>query len=95
MPDLKSLKEAIRLYYVRYYRDTLGLPDWEVRARFRETEENVEKIHMDRMCKNIGTLSGKRILNLGCGTGGFNFLAEKSGAACFGVDVSWESLHIA
>jgi 2-polyprenyl-3-methyl-5-hydroxy-6-metoxy-1,4-benzoquinol methylase len=90
-----QLREKLRVYYTRYYRDTLGLPNWprHVEGRFGETD--VEGTRIPILERTLGyPFRGLRILNVGCGTGGFNVAAEKEGAKTWGVDASPHAIEI-
>ncbi len=64
------LRNLLEAYYARYYRDTLGLPDWQAKVVGRLREEEVEAGIIGR------PLRGLPILNLGCGTDGCNVAVE-------------------
>lgn len=90
-----ELGERVRRYYERYYRDTLGLPDWERHVSLREHEETQERSRVARLRRLVGgeRLSG-RVLNVGCGTGGFNVALGEVGARAVGVDEGAEAIAI-
>jgi 2-polyprenyl-3-methyl-5-hydroxy-6-metoxy-1,4-benzoquinol methylase len=89
---LTSLLEA---YYTRYYRDTLGLPDWRGRVSGRLTEEDIEGTRIEAVSQALGRpLRGLRVLNVGCGTGGFNVAAQRAGAHTWGIDASHDAIRI-
>jgi len=91
-----ELRDRVRAYYTAYYRDLLGIPDWSVLVGLREDEERQERGRLDRLRRLLGadSLSGRRILNVGCGTGGFNMVAEEAGARTVGVDADPEAIAI-
>lgn len=91
-----ELRSRLRLYYTTYYRDVLGIPDWSVLVALREEEERQERSRLERLRRVLGgdaALRG-RILNVGCGTGGFNVVAEEAGAWPVGVDADAEAIAI-
>ena len=90
-----ELVDRLRRYYTAYYRDTLGIPDWRRLVELREQEEGLEAPHVERVRRLVGpeTLGG-RVLNVGCGTGGFNVLAVEAGARAVGVDEDREAIAI-
>jgi ubiquinone/menaquinone biosynthesis C-methylase UbiE len=90
-----ELRSRLRLYYTTYYRDVLGIPDWSVLVSLREEEERQERGRLDRLRRLLGgEMEGRRILNVGCGTGGFNLVAEAVGARVVGVDADAEAIAI-
>jgi SAM-dependent methyltransferase len=91
-----ELRERLRRSYTAYYRDTLGIPDWPILVTLREDEEErLETGHLDRLRRRVGDapLRG-RLLNVGCGTGGFNVQAAAAGARTVGVDDDAEAIAI-
>jgi SAM-dependent methyltransferase len=89
------LRTLIEAYYTRYYRDTLGLPDWQLKVLGRFTEEDVEATRIQAVAEALGRpLRGLRVLNVGCGTGGFNVAAERAGAGTWGIDASDDAVRI-
>ena len=96
MNGMVELQERIRRYYTAYYRDTLRLPDWAAFVELRQhEEERLERAHVARLQSLLGSeaLRG-RVLNVGCGTGGFNVLAAEAGARVVGVDESGDAVDI-
>jgi SAM-dependent methyltransferase len=91
-----ELRDRLRRYYTTYYRDLLGIPDWAVLVSLREEEERQERGRLDRLRRLLGgeALSRSRILNVGCGTGGFNLVAEEAGLRTVGVDADAEAIAI-
>jgi ubiquinone/menaquinone biosynthesis C-methylase UbiE len=90
------LRDRLRRYYTTYYRDVLGIPDWPVLVGLREDEERQERGRVDRLARLLGEakLVDQRILNVGCGTGGFNLVAEEAGLHAVGVDADAEAIAI-
>jgi SAM-dependent methyltransferase len=80
---------ALRAYYTRYYRDTLGIPVGATYVERRLDDAPYEGQRLDRLEARPSDRSvrGLRVLNLGCGTGGFSVTAERAGALTWGVDV--------
>ncbi len=67
----QQLKQAIVEYYTTYYKDELGLPDWELRVKSRLEEETISP---QRLLDWIETwlnysFENKNILVVGGGTG--------------------------
>lgn len=96
MSSAVELRDRLRRYYTAYYRDMLGIPDWATLVKLREEEEErLEAGHLERLRRRIdGELLRGRILNVGCGTGGFNVLAAAVGARALGVDDDAEAIAI-
>jgi 2-polyprenyl-3-methyl-5-hydroxy-6-metoxy-1,4-benzoquinol methylase len=91
-----ELRERLRRYYTAYYRDTLGIPSWPTLVALREEEEErLEAPLLERLRRRVGAdaLRG-RILNVGCGTGGFNVAATRAGVNGVGVDGDAEAIGI-
>jgi SAM-dependent methyltransferase len=96
MSNAIELRESVRRYYTAYYRDTLALPDWATFVELRQEEEQrLEEQHVERVRRLIGPeVFQGRLLNVGCGTGGFNVVASGAGARAVGVDESGEAIAI-
>ena len=95
MTDAAGLSDRLRRYYTGYYRDALGIPDWTALVRLREDEAAQERGRLERLRALVGdrALSG-RVLNVGCGTGGFNVVAAERGARVIGADADAEAIAI-
>lgn len=90
-----ELQERLRRYYTAYYRDTLGIPDWPALVEHREAEARHERARLARVRALVGDAPARGpILNLGCGTGGFNEAAAEAGARIVGVDDSADAIAI-
>ena len=93
--DGARLRTFLEAYYTRYYRDTLGLPDWQTKVSGRLTEEDVETSRIQIVAEALGRpLRGLGVLNVGCGTGGFNVAAQRAGASTWGIDASDDAIRI-
>jgi len=92
-PDAR-LRTLLDRYYTRYYRDTLGLPAWRERVAGRLAEQEFGRDQLRGIERAVGEFTGKRLLNVGCGTGGFNVAAERAGARTWGIDTSQEAVTI-
>ena len=90
------MRERLGAYYTRYYRDTLGLPAWHAHVAARLDDRELERRHLARLERVLDRpVRGLRLLNLGCGTGGFNAVAESAGASTWGVDPDRDAVGIA
>jgi ubiquinone/menaquinone biosynthesis C-methylase UbiE len=89
-----ELRDRLRQYYTTYYRDVLGIPDWEVLVALREDEERQERTRFERLRRVLGDALRGRVLNVGCGTGGFDVVAEAAGVRAVGVDADAEAIAI-
>jgi SAM-dependent methyltransferase len=88
--------DRLRAYYTRYYREALGIPGWRDLVRVRLNDAAYEGQRLARLERALGRpIRGLRLLNLGCGTGGFNVAAEAAGALAWGVDVDPDAVAIA
>jgi SAM-dependent methyltransferase len=88
-PDLEA-------YYTAYYRDALGIPEWRELVAVRLADEAYEERRLARLEQALERkVDGQRLLNVGCGTGGFNVVAERAGADAWGVDASADAIAIA
>jgi cyclopropane-fatty-acyl-phospholipid synthase len=60
------------------------------------TLDEAQEAKMDMICQKVGLRPGKRVLDVGCGWGGFaRFAAERYGASVLGVTISEEQLQLA
>ena len=90
-----ELHDRLRRYYTTYYRDVLGIPEWTVLVDLREQEERAETIRLERLRRLVGEgpLQG-RVLNVGCGTGGFTLVAAGAAALSVGIDADADAARI-
>jgi SAM-dependent methyltransferase len=93
--DGAALRDRLRRYYTGYYRDVLGIPDWAALVRVREDEARQERGRLERLRVVVGegALAG-RVLNVGCGTGGFNVVAAERGGWVVGADADADAVAI-
>lgn len=91
-----DLRERVGRYYTAYYRDTLAIPDWKALVELRQDEEDrLEVLHLERVRRRVGPEPMRgRVLNVGCGTGGFTAVAAAAGARSVGVDDDGEAIAI-
>jgi len=91
----EPVRRRLTEYYTRYYRDTLGIPGWRELVAVRLGEESYEAGHLTRLETVFGRpVAGLRVLNIGCGTGGFTVLARRAGASVVGVDAEEAAVEI-
>ncbi len=91
-----DVRAALEAYYTRYYRDTLGIPGWREHVTARLDDGTQERGRVARLQQALGRpLSGLRLLDVGCGTGGFAAAAGAAGAAAWGVAASGEASAMA
>ena len=91
-----DLHASLEAYYARYYRDTLGIPGWRDYVAVRLADHAYEGARLVRLQRALGRpVHGLRLLNVGCGTGGFNVVAEQAGALTCGADADPEAVAIA
>ncbi len=91
----EPLRRRLTDYYRRYYRDVLGIPGWEALVSARVGEESHEAPHLERLESVLGRpVAGLRVLNVGCGTGGFTVIARRAGARAVGVDAEPAAIEI-
>jgi SAM-dependent methyltransferase len=90
------LADRLRAYYTRYYRDTLGIPGWRGLVDVRLSDASYEAERLARLERALERpVKGLRVLNLGCGTGGWSVAAERAGALCSSLDLDAEAVAIA
>lgn len=94
MNSNKKLINKIRNYYEHYYRDTLGLPDWELSVERRIDEEREIQPKLKRLENLLGGFNNKRVLDVGCGTGGFILAISKFVNSANGVDPDQKAITI-
>jgi len=94
-PLADTLTERLERYYTRYYRDTLGIPSWREVVAVRLDDRAYEGRRLARFESALGgPLKGRRLLDVGCGTGGFSLLAAEAGADVWSVDESPEAVAL-
>ncbi len=94
--DDALIKTRLEAYYHRYYGEALRIPGWRELVAVRLDDVGYERGRLSRLETALGRgVAGARVLNVGCGTGGFNALARRAGADAWGVDASAEAAAIA
>ncbi|MBI4629783.1 MAG: class I SAM-dependent methyltransferase [Candidatus Rokubacteria bacterium] len=91
----EPLAARLEAYYTRYYRDTLGIPGWRDIVAVRVADRAYERQRLAQLERALGRpVRGQRLLNLGCGTGGFSEAAAQAGAEVWSVDASHDAVAI-
>jgi len=94
--DAVRVRSLLEAYYGRYYGGALGIPGWRELVAVRLDDAAYERERLARLELALGrSVAGVRLLNVGCGTGGFNEVARGAGADAWGVDASPEATAIA
>ena len=94
--DALPLKARLEAYYGRYYGDVLGIPGWRDLVAVRLDDTAYEGERLARLERAVGRhVAGARLLNVGCGTGGFNEVARGAGVDAWGLDAAAEATTIA
>jgi 2-polyprenyl-3-methyl-5-hydroxy-6-metoxy-1,4-benzoquinol methylase len=92
----ENIKARIQSYYTSYYRDTLSLPDWERRVRFRENENDSRVAQLQALQTRLRLeFSDQKVLLAGCGAGGDILPFHQAGAIIYGFDPDREGVEIA
>ncbi len=91
-----DIEKRIRDYYEKYYKDQLGLKDWEHRCELRLNEE---KIYCNTYIERIESwlnydFNGKKVLVVGSGTGGELVNFHNLGAKVYGIEPNVEAFKI-
>jgi len=92
----KQIDALIREYYEGYYKTQLGLPDWKSRVDLRLKEE---EFYCRRFIDYIEVwlsynFDGKKVLVVGCGTGGELVNFNKKGADVYGLEPDYKAYQI-
>jgi 2-polyprenyl-3-methyl-5-hydroxy-6-metoxy-1,4-benzoquinol methylase len=92
----ETIRARLQTYYTRLYRDTLQIPGWHDHVVARLEADDHEGRRLAALEEALGhPVRGRRVLNVGCGPGGFNVVAERAGASTWGIDPDHEAVAIA
>lgn len=91
-----QIDALIREYYEEYYKTQLGLPDWKSRVDLRLNEE---QLYCMRFIDYIEVwldykFEGKKVLVVGCGTGGELVNFNSKGADVYGLEPNHDAYRI-
>lgn len=91
-----TLEELITKYYTNYYKIQLGLPDWQPRVENRMSEESIYCLLFINWIEEWFEydFTGKKVLVVGCGTGGELVNFHRKGAEVFGIDPNEDAITI-
>ena len=92
----QEFNAKIETHLRHYYKDCLGLYDWNRRVEDRKKEIPRAKAWLRAIEEISGLdLKGKKMLDIGCGWGGHIAAGAELGADCAGCDVDREALEVA
>jgi 2-polyprenyl-3-methyl-5-hydroxy-6-metoxy-1,4-benzoquinol methylase len=90
----KEINRQLFSYWKGFYRDVLGLKDWEQRCRKRLNDQDIPRKELLSWSRIRPHLEGSRVLDVGCGTGGFCMAAFAEGADVLGIDIDPKAIDI-
>lgn len=88
------LKNIIFNYYKSYYKDKLNIPSWAELTNKQLSEETEELERIKYLEKLLGKFKNKKILDIGCGTGGFVAASNLKGARAVGIEPDKKAIEI-
>ncbi len=93
----ERLAARVSAYYTKYYRDVLGLPDWQARVanRLPEDENILPRLRQVETWMNERLECGLRVLVVGGGTGAEFMALARRGCDVFAVEPDPEAVAIA
>lgn len=97
MPNLAGLEHELFEYWAHFYRDLLGLPNWEEKARYRLQEDQTALRQIEHMEAFTGlTLAPQqKILVVGGGTGAEFMALAQRGCEVYAVEPDLPAVRIA
>lgn len=83
-------------YYTNYYRDQLGLPDWEARVanRLSESAQALAVVEQVARWTNLNLGDGLKVLVVGAGTGAEFMALASRGCEVYGVEPESAAVQI-
>ena len=96
MRDKNNIVELMSNYYENYYKNELGLPDWQERIKLRLNEEENYCLRFIDWFEDWFDYDffGKKVLVVGCGTGGELVNFKNKGADIYGIEPNKNALTI-
>lgn len=92
----KEFDKCIEEHLYRFYWESLGLFDWKRRVEARKNEVPLGKATLKTIEEISGVkLKGKKMLDIGCGWGGYTVAALEMGIDACGCDVDEKVLEVA
>lgn len=91
----KQVEELIRERWKTYNQQWMGDEKFEALIKSKVNSDQLQHRHISYLESNIGNLSDKVILDMGCGEGGFLVAVRKKGLKAVGTDLSRAALDIA
>jgi 2-polyprenyl-3-methyl-5-hydroxy-6-metoxy-1,4-benzoquinol methylase len=92
----KAFDDAIERHLYQYYWKSLGLHDWKIRVENRRNEVPFSKAILETFQDLAGvSLKGKKMLDVGCGWGGYVAAASEMGADICGCDIDADVIEVA
>jgi SAM-dependent methyltransferase len=92
-----TILDLMAIYYTKYYRDELGLPDWQKRVAARASEEQCSErvIGKLELWSNEKYTTGKKILIVGSGTGAEFIAFSQRGCDVLAIEPNHNAVEIA
>lgn len=91
----KQVEDLIRQRWKTYNQQWMGEEKFEALVQSKVNSDLLQHRHLSYLESNIGNLSDKVILDMGCGEGGFLVAVKKMGLKAVGTDLSKTALDIA
>lgn len=91
----QAVKERLRERWKTYNLQWMGEEKFQEFILQKIRSEHYQSRHLSYLENNLGNLSGKSILDVGCGEGGLLIALKNKGLQVLGVDLSKTALEIA